>query len=199
MFDIRYLQGRELDSLARWAEDVAEISRHQPHLLPQKPEALRGANEAGRVVIAIDAAANSQVVGCIVLWELDVTSHGASWFELGTVVVVDGYRHRDNPTLFIADALYAQMLGAFPGVNILATTTNESALKSGERAGLKHPGFRVLPPDVQAGTCICPHSKTGVDDPRLCPLRDQSCFMRVSEETWQRLGHPPHIPFSHIL
>ncbi|MSR85754.1 hypothetical protein EXS71_04980 [Candidatus Uhrbacteria bacterium] len=57
-------------------------------------------------------------------------SHGTYWFELGTVVVIDEYCHKANPSLFIADELYRRMLAAFPHVNILATTTNEKALKS---------------------------------------------------------------------
>ena len=201
MADIRYLRGPEMDAyVPSWADEVEKITNHEPHLLPHQAEILRAANATGRVIIAIDLEAHARIVGCIVLWPLYINIRDeAEWNELGTVFVIPEYRYSANRDLKIADTLYRRMLKAFPHEQILATTTNPSALKSGERAGLKHPGFRVLPDEVRDATCVCPKEKTGVDNPRDCPLRDTRCFVRVSPETWQRLGQPDLIPFSHVL
>jgi len=195
MHDIAYWKGRALRAIPDWADQVAAYTAEQPHLLPQQPASLRAVAKKGLVILAVDRAAGDWVVGCIVLWPLGVKTHGAPWHELGTVFVREGYRRADHQGFQIADELYARVLREFPHLNILATTTAIEAVKLGLRAGLHHVGFRLLSDEVRSATCVCPSDKTHAPHPRDCTIRDQTCFVRVTPATWERLGRPSDIEF----
>jgi len=190
--DIILIRGKQLSAWEGWAIDVAEATKREVHLLPQRIDQLLELANEDRIIVAFDLSQGRRVVGSIALWHL-VESDDQSWGEMGSVFLLPEYRHSVSG-LSVADRLYEELLLAFPHVNVLATTTNRAAVRAGERAGLRHVGFEALPEAVRHATCICPASKTGVSDNRSCPLANRTCLVRVSRETHSRMGSPEPLP-----
>lgn len=190
--NIDYIVGKEVNQFADWAETVAQITREEEHLLPQNPGSLRAAAEEGHVLLVVDRDAENRVVGCGVLWPLVVSSIDP-WYELGTIFVIREYRYGSigQP---ISDGIYRRIFETFPELNILATTTNEAAKHAGQRNGMIRIRFSVLYEKVRVATCVCPIMKTGVRDNRFCRFRDNACNVRLSKETWKRMGSPEPQP-----
>lgn len=187
---IVYLSGNELSHVPdRWYQEVEAITREEPQLLTKTREVLEPAAQQGHVLIAVDVLAGLRVVGGIVLWDLDVDDQNQTWYELGTFFVHPSYRfhHTHIP---IGDTLYARLLNENQGKNILGTTANIHAIHTGARHGMQMIQFRDLPERIRRATCICPTSKTGAINNVHCVLRDETCRVRVSHDTWIRLGSP---------
>lgn len=187
---IVYLSGNELLHFPdRWYQEVEAITREEPQLLTKTRKELEPAAQQGHVLIAVDVLADHRVVGGIVLWDLDVDEHNQMWYELGTFFVHPSYRfhHTHIP---IGDTLYARLLNENQGKNILGTTANIHAIHTGARHGMQMIQFSDLPERIRHATCICPSSKTGAINNVHCLLRDEICRVRVSHDTWVRLGSP---------
>ncbi len=187
---ILYLSGRALcDCSEHWYQEVEQITREEPQLLTKTRKELEPASQQGHVLIAVDKETSNRVVGGIVLWDLDVDDQGQMWYELGTFFVHPSYRfhHTQIP---IGDTLYARLLKENEGKNILGTTANIHAIHTGARHGMQMIRFGDLPERIRYATCICPSSKTGVVNNTHCLLRNETCRVRVSHDTWIRLGSP---------
>lgn len=197
---IKYLSGPALLKFDdRWYDEIERITRAEKHLLTKTREELEPAAKDSRVTIAIDTTENNRVVGCIILWELGVDSQGIPWFELGTFVVVPDHRYkaRGPKAMPIGDALYRRLLHAHRKKNILGTTTNIHAIHTGMRHGMQMIRFESLPNAIHVATCICPSTKTGVEDNAFCQIKNKLCRVRVTFPTWLRMGRPTRmrIPF----
>ncbi|MFC1787967.1 hypothetical protein ACFLZY_02000 [Patescibacteria group bacterium] len=179
-------------------QQIVQITTSEPHLLSQSTNDIAKASKDGRVIIAVDQANPTRLVGCAIVWNLTRDEHGQIWYELGTLFVIPEYRY---PVLgmSVADKMYRVLLKTFAKINILATTTSARAAKVGLRNNLVHIRFDDLPQIAHTVTCCCPATKTGVTDNSLCPLKGKNCFARITHETWQRLGYPDIIPFPFSL
>lgn len=183
---IVYLNGSSLDLLPNWADTVATVTQHEPHMLPQTVAAIKKAGDQNRLVVAIDGSADNTFVGCIAFWPLEVATDGTQWVELGTIFIVTAYRF-PNSHLGIADELHRRIIELANGHSLMATTTNPSERKAWQRAGLIVIPFSELPSEVLPATCVCPRHKTGTTNPLDCPFRDRSCTASITPETWARL------------
>lgn len=190
MRDIVFSGDAGFNAPYNWAEQLAAITRREPHLLAQSAADIADHGRAGRVILAVDKSAESQLVGSIALCPLHVETNGRPWFELMMVYVEEKYRF-PLTGLDLVDELHRQIIRLAEGNNLLSTTTNPSEVKSGIRVGLVHISFRHLPPNVHRATCICPSDKIGVADPLICPKRDHACVARISRETREQLDRPP--------
>ncbi len=175
-----------------WYEQVEAITRAEPQLLTKTRAELEPAAREGHVLIALDTTCDMRVVGGIVLWDLDRDERRQMWYELGTFFVHPEYRF-SRTRLPIGDTLYARLLAENVGKNILGTTGNIHAIHTGARHGMQMIRFSDLPEEVRRASCICPSSKTGVTDNTHCRLRDTLCRVRISHDTWMRMGQPPRI------
>ena len=175
-----------------WAETLARNIQAEPHLLPQHPATLRNAAENRRLLVAYSKE-DDVLIGCAALWPLGESDEGI-WLEFGTVFLIKPYRYRQSGVA-VADEIYRRALKAFSSTNILATTANRAAVRAGERAGLIRVRYADLPLNILRATCVCPASKTGCANPLFCPLADATCFVRVTPETYERLGRPQSPPF----
>lgn len=221
---IDYVHGEELDGFKdEWYESLEAMTRAEPHLLSKTREDLEPAVNERRIVVAIDRTRGDMVVGCIILWPLCQDEHESSsagpslstdrlipgdaerrplhnqpssarWYELGTFLVIPEYRY-GRSHLPIGDILYRYLLATNREKNILGTTTNSKAIHTGMRHGMQMIRFTQLPRGVHTATCICPVQKTGAINNALCRLKDQECRVRISTETWRRLGQPDLLPF----
>jgi len=131
--------------------------------------------------------------------EGEVLGHAAleplapAWFELGAVWVREDCRGAGGYYKRVANALYRVLLAANTEKNILATTINPAALGLGRRIGLVPISYESLPSEIWNATCCCPAEKTGVprgENVPGCQLKEKLCFVRVTQETWERLGRP---------
>ncbi len=161
---------------------VAEATRAEPALLPKTADALIEQWQQGLSVLRFDG---EEVVAHATLWHLT-----DGWYELGTVWV-----RRDSRGHHVSANMYVELFARHPGLNILATTTNAASIRIGMRpeVGLVLVPYAALPEEIRAATCCCPASKTEAADNRFCRLRDTTCFVRVTRQTWQRLGSPPPV------
>ncbi|MFH1405268.1 MAG: hypothetical protein ABIH21_04200 [Patescibacteria group bacterium] len=189
MTDIRYLGGSDLCAVPGWEQQVSAQTMIERDLLFKTPAQLLDAAQNHFVVIAVDHSADNKVVGCIIRWHLF-----NGWYELGTFYVVEEYRFRHNLSAEdqprIGDILYGYILKNSEDKNILGTTTNLSAIKTGERNGMVLLNFDQLPDNVRCATCICPAEKTLSKAPTFCWIKDGVCRVRVSAHTWVRMGRP---------
>lgn len=188
---IRYLSNGDLLAFDdSWYEQIETITRTEKHLLTKTREDLEPAARDGRVTIAIDSRANNRVVGCVVLWHLY-----ENWYELGTFLVIPEYRFKSGTrrAMPIGDALYRRLLANNRDKNILGTTTNRSAIRTGQRHGMQMVKFDQLPSEVERATCICPASKMLSDNNATCALKNRACRVRISFPTWTRLGRPTRL------
>ncbi|MBI5793539.1 hypothetical protein HZA87_00410 [Candidatus Uhrbacteria bacterium] len=184
-----------------WYDQVEETTRHERHLLTKTRKELEPAALDGRVLLAVhfkmDKCGGSDmmnVAGGIVLWDLERDPRGVMWYELGTFFV-EPYWRFEQTHLAIGDTLYQTLLDLHRDKNILGTTTNVSAIKTGMRHGMQMVNFSSLPITIHRATCICPIEKTGTDNNMHCPLKDAQCRARVTTETWERLGRPARITY----
>ncbi len=178
-----------------WYDEVETAISSEPHLLPKTRADLEPAAEDHRVVIAVDSHTDS-VVGCIVLWDLGKDRYDKEWFELGTFFVKREYRFHGKRQLTIGDVLYRRILAENTDRNILTTSTNPDAIRTGMRHGMQMISFRSLPNTIHVATCVCPFSKTGaMDNARNCKLKDRPCRVRVTTSTWIRLKKPLLLPY----
>jgi hypothetical protein len=158
-------------------------------LLTKTPEELMAYWRSGLSAMAISPT--EEVLGHAALEPLI-----PGWFELGAVWAREDCRGTKGVYKQVAARLYETLLGQNTDKNILATTINPAALGLGRRIGLVPISYNSLPREVWEATCCCPAEKTGV--PRTenvpnCLLRENICFVRVTKETWQRIGTPPMI------
>lgn len=166
-----------------WSHTVAEATKLEKALLPQEAENLERQHDAGLTALRFEG---EDVIAHATLWLLV-----DGWYELGTVWVHSAYRGRG-----LSAELYRELFATHPHRNVLATTTNPASLHIGLQVGMRCIQYAVLPRDVWRKTCCCPPSKTGSDDNvTRCRLRETSCFLRVTKETWTRLGSPGEIDF----
>ncbi len=190
---IRYICGRELTRFAWWIPQVVHATQFDSHLLSKTSAELHTVSNERHITIAVDTHRNHIVVGCVALWKLGYDEHERGWFELGTLWVKPEYRFRGEQHMPIADALYRRILADHQSKNILATTTNHSAIRLGARHGMQMITFQSLPKLTHKATCVCPIEKTGTDDNVCCRLKDSACRVRVPFPTWQRIGQPQRI------
>lgn len=172
--------------LSQALQSFTDSIRHEPHLLPQDADELRQQFLSGLSVLAIDE--ECQLVGHVTLWRL---TDDPLVYEMGTSWVLPETRGRG-----VGIALYRELLRAHATKNILATTTNEVAVKTGIRVGLQIVKRSDLPKVVQTACCICPAKKTGTSDNRFCQLawgekqrlsHLSPCLVRVTKQTAARL------------
>jgi hypothetical protein len=191
--EIHYLNGNQLLTHDdRWYAQIEATTEAEAHLLKKTRVDLEPAVQDNRVIVAFS---DIEVVGCIVLWDLAPDETGEMWYELGTFLVVPTMRFNLSG-LPIGDVLYRMLLEQHRGKNILGTTTNHKAIKTGRRHGMQMIAFSQLPEAVRAASCICPVNKTGVNDNRYCRIKDGLCRVRVSFNTWVRMGRPVRIPYA---
>ena len=118
------------------------------------------------------------------------------WYELGAVWVHPDFRGRASASgqhPHVGLRLYQAILARHREKNILATTINAAAMVVGWRVGMVPVGYDQLPRHVWEATCCCPSQKTGVpreENVPRCVMRQQACFVRVTQETWRRLDRP---------
>lgn len=192
---IQYLAGPEAYQIQGWAEIISRITANEPHLLPQAPEVLHQAADAGLTLLAVDETADRRIIGFCALWPLGRDEVHREWYEFGTVWVHPDYRHHVSD-LNVSDQLYRRTLER-TDVCILATTTAKSAMKTGRRLKvLQRVGYDALPVEIRKATCVCPMAKTGSVDPANCQIRDTECVVRVTGHTYEGLGRPSLLPFS---
>ena len=187
---IQYLSGEQLKRFAWWIPQVVDATQNEEHLLTKTSLELRTVAEQHHIIIAVDTRLNYLVVGCIALWHLGRDEQNRDWFELGTLWVHPDYRYHGSRHMPIADALYRRILSENQSKNILATTTNLSAIHLGMRHGMQMIPYASLPKKTHKATCVCPFEKTGTHNNMKCPLKDQSCRVRIPFPTWQRIGKP---------
>lgn len=187
---IDYLSGYALKQFDWWIPQVVEATRAEEHLLTKTSAELRTVANEHHIIVAVDKRHNHHIVGCIALWHLGKDAQGQDWFELGTLWVKKTYRFHGTHHMPIADALYRRILANNQEKNILATTTNISAIHLGVRHGMQMIPFVSLPKKTHVATCVCPPQKTGVSNNKHCRLKDMSCHVRVPFPTWQRMGKP---------
>ncbi len=163
-------------------------------LLPKTAEELFSLWKRGLSVIALR---NGKIIGHAAIEPL---AHG-NWHELGAVWVdlsargsiSDGHKAHAHVGL----RMYRAILGRHTEKNILATTINGAAMTVGWRAGMKPVRYNQLPAHVWEATCCCPSQKTGVPRERNageCKMQGSTCFVRVTAETYARMGSPPMSP-----
>lgn len=191
---IQYLSGYQLKQFAWWIPQVVEATQNEPHLLTKTSAELRTVLNEHHIIVAVDTQHSNTIVGCIALWHLGQDKYDRDWFELGTLWVKKEYRFRGTRHMPIADALYRRILSDNQSKNILATTTNPSAIHLGMRHGMQMIPFWSLPKDTHRATCVCPFEKTGTIDNLRCPLKERACRVRVPFPTWQRIGKPLRSP-----
>lgn len=138
------------------------------------------------------AVRNGQIVGHAAVEPLT-----EDWFELGAVWVHPDVRgqtlERNGSHPHVGLRLYQAILERHREKNILATTINAAAMVVGWRVGMVPIGYDQLPRHVWEATCCCPSQKTGVSREQNvphCGMRQQTCFLRVTRETWNRLDRP---------
>lgn len=170
-----------------WADIVARATREEPALLEKTPEQLAAQHADGLTAMRFH---DGQPVAHATLWHL-----ADGWYELGTVWVARSHRGHD-----LSAELYRDLFRGHPERDILATTTNPASLRIGLHVGMRCVPFLRLPANVWRETCCCPAAKTGSEDNvGFCRLRESRCFVRVTEETWRRLGRPAEVDFRALL
>ncbi|OGL95628.1 hypothetical protein A2348_01925 [Candidatus Uhrbacteria bacterium RIFOXYB12_FULL_58_10] len=170
-----------------WADIVSQATQEEPALLRKNPDALLAQREDGLTALRFH---DGHPIAHATLWHL-----ADGWYELGTVWVARSHRGHD-----LSAELYRDLFRDHPERNILATTTNPASLRIGIRVGMRCVPFRALPASVWRETCCCPFAKTGSDDNvSACRQRESRCFVRVTEQTWWRLGQPAEIDFCALL
>ena len=164
-------------------DTISLATREEPALLPKSADQLREQFDLGLSAIRFH---DGRPIAHATLWHL-----ADGWYELGTVWVARSHRGHD-----LSAELYRDLFRGHPERDILATTTNPASLRIGVRVGMRCIPFCALPAAVWRETCCCPAAKTGTaDNVASCALREKRCFVRVTEETWQRLGRPAEIDF----
>jgi N-acetylglutamate synthase-like GNAT family acetyltransferase len=142
-----------------------------------------------------------QGLSAIALKNGEIVAHAAieplaegNWFELGAVWTREDVRGKvDGLHQHVGLRLYQAILARHREKNILATTVNRAAMIVGWRVGMVALTYSQLPRHVWEATCCCPTSKTGVEralNVPHCKMRETLCFVRVTKETWERLGSP---------
>ncbi|MBI4437819.1 hypothetical protein HY631_02610 [Candidatus Uhrbacteria bacterium] len=196
--NIIYHSNRALTHLPEsWLDDLVRLIAQEPHLLPRTREVFESATRHGRLIVAVDAREHNRAVGCVALWELARDGLDTPWYELGTFVVDPEYRYRaqGEKAMPMGDMLYRLMLERHRRLNILATATNPSEIKTGMRHEMKMLRFQMLPIKVHRASCVCPKDRTQVDNNMICPLRNKACRVRVTKETWARMGYPSTLSY----
>lgn len=159
-------------------------------LLPKTVDELYQFWRQGLSAIAI---CDGQIVGHAAIEPL---TYGL-WHEIGAVWVHPDFRGRalaNGQHPHVGFRLYRALLDRHGAdMNILATTINPAAMMVGWRVGMVPLGYDQLPEHVWKATCCCPSQKTGVpreENVPRCGMRQSTCFVRVTHETWVRLGRP---------
>ncbi len=188
---INYVSGYDLKRFGdSWVSQVVAATQGEQHLLTKTSVELKTVMNEHHIIIAVDTRRKHVIVGCIALWHLGVDEYKKDWFELGTLWVKPDYRFHGSRHMPIADALYRRILADNQDKNILATTTNLSAVHLGARHGMQMIPYRALPQETHKATCVCPIEKTKTNNNMHCCLKDTKCFIRVPFPTWQRMGKP---------
>ncbi len=176
-----------------WYSQIETVTSLEPYLLPKTRAELELAAREERLLVAIDAAQDSRVVGGIGLWELDRDDMGVMWHKLETFFVMPEYRFRKTG-LPIADRLFTRLLDENREKNIVCTTGNIRAIRTGARNGMQPIRCRDLPGKIRLSSCVC-------SGDALIGNNRASCLVSVSGDTWLRLGEPPrlHWPAKEII
>lgn len=199
------------DKLMKYFESICEgmqnaviivNGRNMHPLLPKSPGDLREFWDRGLSVIGfIPGGEGSHVIAHAAIEPLCIDPEtGEQWYELGAVWVHpdvrgkqdlkrDGHKH-------IGLRLYRAILELHPDKNIMCTTINPAAMIVGARMDMVAIRYSDLPNHVWNTTCCCPTQKTGVareQNVPNCTLRSKACFVRVTKETWERMGRPEPI------
>lgn len=158
-------------------------------LLPKSADELYAFWTNGLSAIAVH---NGEIVGHAAIEPLTT-----GWHELGAVWVHPSMRGRglgsSGTHPHVGLRLYQAILERHREKNILATTINAAAIVVGWRVGMVPIGYDQLPRNVWEATCCCPSQKTGVsreENVPHCGMRQRTCFVRITRETWQRLDRP---------
>jgi len=158
-------------------------------LLPKSTDDLYGFWRQGLSALAVK---DGLVVGHAAIEPLT-----ADWFELGAVWVHPSLRGKSGAVgnkPHVGLRIYRAILDRHREKNILATTVNAAAMIIGWRTDMVPIAYADLPRRVWVATCCCPEDKTGLPRERNvphCPLLEKICFVRITRETWERLGRPP--------
>lgn len=200
--DIHFIWGEDLLFFDQtWYDQVKQTTRREKHLLMKTRAELEPAARDGRVLLAVTFRMDKcggpdwmNVAGCIVLWDLERDPRGMMWYELGTFFVEPFWRFSQTG-LPIGDWLYQHLLDLHRDKNIIGTTTNPSAIATGMRHGMQMVSFSDLPITIHRATCCCPVEKTGTENNMRCPLKDAQCRVRVTTQTWERMGRPTRLSY----
>lgn len=187
---IQYLSGAELTQTSWWPGQIVAATEREEHLPEKTFTQLKRIAEQGLVIVATDSTRNHLVVGSVALWPLGKDEEGHEWYEMGTLWVHKEYRHSGKKNTRIAHALFRRCLMTHADKNILANTTNNTAIHFGIRHDMVNISFYILPKAIHRTTCVCPVSKTATTDNMSCPIKDGMCRLFVTHETWQRIGTP---------
>ena len=180
---------RNLEIVARATkeETISVSGKTVSPLLPKQAHELYQFWKQGLSVLAFNA--DNEVIGHAAIEPL---IESQNWYELGAVWVRRDHRGcGDHKHRHVGLRLYNSLLSRHEDKNILATTVNPAAMVVGYRARMVALPYRALPINVWQTTCCCPSSKTGtLQNVPYCQLRERSCFVRVTKQTWERLGCP---------
>lgn len=172
-------------------EEVAKAINNEKHLLPAKVKQLWKSLQSAEAVVLLSA--DMKIVGYSRLTPL-IKDESERWYELGTSWV-----RSDCRGMGFCQQMYDRLLTRHSEKNILATTTNASALAVGTKCGFITVPRKILPTRVWRASCVCPAIKTGVpaglqqycklaqDEPQLKSGCDPCCF-RITRATAERLG-----------
>lgn len=158
-------------------------------LLKKTPTELLGFWKRGLSAIAM---LNGQIIGHAAIEPLT-----EDWHELGIVWTHPDFRGKSAANggvhshvgLRVCEAL----LKRHGKEKILMTTINEAMMVVGWRTEMVPIAYSQLPEAAWKATCCCPAEKTGVASEANvphCKLRERTCFVQVTRETWEQLGRP---------
>lgn len=177
-------------------------NRNMNPLLPKTPEELRKFWDQGLSVIGLMPGGDrSHVIAHAAIEPLCTDPiTGEQWYEFGAVWVRPDFRGKHDLKReghrHIGLRLYQAALSQHPDKMILCTTINPAAMVVGIRMDMVAIRYSDLPSHVWNTTCCCPVEKTGVERNQNvpnCTLRSKTCFVRVTRETWERMGRPDPI------
>lgn len=154
-------------------------------LLPKTVDELHNFWKLGLSAIAVR---NGQIVGHAAVEPLT-----EDCYELGVVWTDPNLREDGGPHRHVGLRLCRALLERHREKRILMTTVNPAMMVVGWRTDMVPIAYGDLPESAWRATCCCPQSKTGVPREQNvphCALRERTCFVQVTRETWQRLDRP---------
>lgn len=134
------------------------------------------------------AVCDGQIVGHAAVEPL--TEH---WHEIGAVWTDPKPREGGGPHRHVGLRLCSALLERHRDKCIIMTIVNPAMMVVGWRTGMVPITYDQLPEAAWRATCCCPQNKTGVPREQNvphCALRQRTCFVQVTRETWRRLDRP---------